>query len=151
MSIVYPPPPAWTLPPPLAKTPHPPNPPTPPSNLALAPPPPHAWRALARCGDVHPHPGPLTVAVCNTSLRAHWAEVAEWSADALILTETRLALAGQHIMGRMVQQAGWQAFWGEPLPSRGGGVWDAPQGGGGGIGAARYPSVCGGPAPEGGR
>ena len=38
-----------------------------------------------RCGDVHPHPGPLRVAHANvSSLRLHWHTVAEWRVDVVL-------------------------------------------------------------------
>ena len=41
----------------------------------------------------------------------------------VLLGETRLT-AGQLVMGRLAHEAGWQSFWGAPLESRGGGIWD---------------------------
>ena len=64
-----------------------------------------------------------------TSLRAHWAAVSGWDAEMIIMAETRLTLHGQRVMTRLAREAGWQAFSWAPLPSRGGGIWDASQGG----------------------
>ena len=81
-------------------------------------------------GDIHLHPGPLRVAVSNvTTVRLHWDTVAAWGVHVIILTETRLTLAWQWALRWRVLQPGWQAFWGEPLPSRGGGIWDTSAGG----------------------
>ena len=109
-------------------------PPPPPRRIGLRPPPPPLaagrLRLLECCGDIHPHPGPMRVIVSNvTSVRTHWAAVSGWEADMVILAETRLTLQGQRVMTGLAREAGWQAFWGAPLPSRGGGTWDAPQGG----------------------
>ena len=85
---------------------------------------------LVRCGDVHPHPGPLRVAVSNvTALRPHCHTVFAWEADVVLLGETRLTATGQSVMARLAREAGWQSFWGAPLESRGGGIWDCPPGG----------------------
>ena len=58
-----------------------------------------------------------------TSLRSYWESVAAWRSDIVILADTRLTQAGQRIIGRLARRTGWQEFWGEPVPSRGGGVW----------------------------
>ena len=66
---------------------------------------------LARCGDVHPHPGPLRVAVSNvTALRPHCHTVFAWEADVVLLGETRLTATGQSVMARLAREAGWQSF-----------------------------------------
>ena len=85
---------------------------------------------LARCGDVQPHPGPLRVAVSNnTALRPHCHTIFAWEAYVLLLGETGLTATGQSVMARLAREAGWQSFWGAPLESRGGGIWDCPPGG----------------------
>ena len=66
-----------------------------------------------------------------TSLRLHWHTVADWRADVVLITETRLTAVAQRVMRAQAGASGWQAFWGAPLESRGGGggIWDAPAGG----------------------
>ena len=95
-------------------------------------PPPPQQMSLLLFGDVHPHPGPMCFIVSSvTSLRAHWSEVLEWEADAILLAETRLTLQGQWVMPGLAREAGWQAFWGAPpaIQVGGGGVGMPPQGG----------------------
>ena len=117
-----------------------PPPPPPPAGAAVAQPlPPRlmGWRwdlpllPLLRCGDVHPHPGPLRVAQANlTSLRMHWHTVAEWLVDVVLLSETRLMAVAQRVMRAQAGASGWQAFLGAPRESLGGGgIWDATAGG----------------------
>ena len=85
---------------------------------------------LLRCGDVEPQPGPKRVPLANvTSLRLHWHTVADWRADVVLITETRLMAVVQRVMRAQAGASGWQAFWGAFLESRGGGTWDAPAGG----------------------
>ena len=67
----------------------------------------------------------LTVANV-TSLRPHWEMVAAWASDIVILGETRLTKGGQRILGRLLRDYGWQVFWGDSMPTKGGGIWDAP-------------------------
>ena len=72
----------------------------------------------------------MRVALANvTSLRLHWHTVADWRADVVLITETRLTAVAQRVMRAQAGASGWQAFWGAPLESRGGGIWDAPAGG----------------------
>ena len=74
--------------------------------------------------------GPLRIAVANvTSLRAHLDTVFAQEAGVLLLPETHLTAIGQRVMAPWAREAGWQAFWGAPLQSRGGGIWDCPLGG----------------------
>ena len=68
----------------------------PPDRMAVGPPSP---LPLLRCGDVHPHLGPLRVAQANvTSLRMHWHTVAEWQVDVVLLSETHLTAVAQQMM-----------------------------------------------------
>ena len=48
-----------------------------------------------------------------------------------VALETRLTAVAQWVMRAQAGASGWQAFWGAPLESRGGGggIWDAPAGG----------------------
>ena len=63
---------------------------------------------MARCGDVHPHPGPLWVAVSNvTALRPDCQTVFAWEADVVLVGETRQKATGQLVMGRLAREAGW--------------------------------------------
>ena len=56
----------------------------------------------------------MRVALANvTSLRLH--TVADWRAEVVLITETR------RVMRAQAGASGWQAFWGAPLESRGGG------------------------------
>ena len=72
----------------------------------------------------------MRVALANvTSLRLHWHTVAAWRADVVLITQTRLTAVAQQVMRAQAGVSGWQAFWGAPLESRGGGIWDAPAGG----------------------
>ena len=72
----------------------------------------------------------MRVALANvTSLRLHWHTVADRRADVVLITETRLTAVAQRVMRAQAGASGWQAFWGAPLESRGGGIWDAPAGG----------------------
>ena len=72
----------------------------------------------------------MRVALANvTSLRLHWHTVADWRADVVLITETRLTVVAQRVMRAQAGALGWQAFWGALLESRGGGIWDAPAGG----------------------
>ena len=83
---------------------------------------------LARCGDVHPHPGPLQVAVSNvTALRPSCHTVFAWEADVVLLGETRLTATGlSH--GATGPRSRLAVLLGAPLESRGGGIWDCPPG-----------------------
>ena len=66
---------------------------------------------LLRCGDMEPHPGPMRVAQANvTSLRLHWHTVAEWRADVVLISETRLTAVAQQVMRAQAVASGWQAF-----------------------------------------
>ena len=99
-------------------------PPTGSGSRAGTPPPPRCWAfpplLLLRCGDVKPHPGPMRVALANvTSLRLHWHTVADWRADVVLITETRLTGVAQRVMRAQAGASGWQAFWGAPLESQG--------------------------------
>ena len=47
----------------------------------------------------------------------------------VLLGETRLTATRRSAMGCLAREAGWQPLWGAPLESRGGGIWDCPQGG----------------------
>ena len=90
------------------RTPHPPSlsrgdndcapsPPPLPERVGSEPPPPPFL--LLRRGDVHPHPRPLRVAHANVmSLRMHWHTVAEWQADVVLLSKTRLTAVAQQVM-----------------------------------------------------
>ena len=74
----------------------------------------------------------MRVALANvTSLCLHWHTVADWPADVVLITETRLTALAQRVMRAQAGASGWQAFWGAPLESRGGGggIWDALAGG----------------------
>ena len=85
---------------------------------------------LAQCGDVHPHLGPLRVAVSNiTVLRPHCHTVFALEAEVVPWGKTRLTAAGPSTIGRPARDAGWQPFWGAPLESRGGGIWECFPGG----------------------
>ena len=85
---------------------------------------------LVRCGDVHPHPGPLRVAFSNvTALRPHCHTVFAWEAHVVLLGETRMTATGHSVMARLAGEAGWHSFFGAPLESPGGGIWDSPPGG----------------------
>ena len=85
---------------------------------------------ILRCGDVHPNPGPTSVALINvTALRAHHHEVLDLQEDIVALTETRLTQGAQNAMAFMARQKGWQPFWGAPLLSKTGGIWGAAPGG----------------------
>ena len=71
---------------------------------------------ILRCGDVHPNPGPTSLALINvTALRAHHHEVLDLQEDIVALTETRLTQGAQNAMAFMAKQKGWQPFWGAPL------------------------------------
>ena len=64
----------------------------------------------------------MRVAQANvTSPRLHWHTVAEWRADAVLISETRLTAVAQQEMRAQAGVPGWQAFWGAPLESPGGG------------------------------
>ena len=77
---------------------------------------------LLRCGDIEPHPGRMRFALANaTSLRLHWHTVANWRADVVLISETRLTAVAQRVMRAQAGASGWQAFWGAPLESLGGG------------------------------
>ena len=85
---------------------------------------------ILRCGDVHPNPGPTSLALINvTALRAHHHEVLDLQEDIVALTETRLTQGAQNAMAFMARQKGWQPFWGAPLLSKIGGIWGAAPGG----------------------
>ena len=85
---------------------------------------------ILRCGDVHPNPGPTSLALINvTALRAHHHEVLDLQEDIVALTETRLTQGAQNAMAFMARQKGWQPFWGAPLLSKTGGIWGAAPGG----------------------
>ena len=72
----------------------------------------------------------MRVALANvTSLRLHWHTVADWRADMVLISKTRLTAVAQRVMRAQAGASGWQAFWGAPLEPRGGGIWDAPAGG----------------------
>ena len=73
----------------------------------------------------------MCVAPANvTSLRLHWYTVADLRADVVLISETRLTAVVQRVMRAQAGASGWQAFWGAPLESRGGGgIWDAPAAG----------------------
>ena len=76
----------------------------------------------------------MRVALANvTSLRPHWHTVADWRADVGLISDTRLTAVAQQVMRAQAGASGWQAFWGAPLESQGGGIWDAQARGGGGI------------------
>ena len=82
---------------------------------------------ILRCDDVHPNPGPTSVALINvTALRAHHHEVLDLQEDIVALTETRLTQGAQNAMAFMARQKGWQPFWGAPLLSKTGGIWGRP-------------------------
>ena len=79
-----------------------------------------------------PPPGGVTFVNANvTSLRAHYEIVFDFSSDFVGLQETRLTHAGQRCMQQLAKESGWDCFWGFPLSSPTGGIWGAPQGGGG--------------------
>ena len=85
---------------------------------------------ILRCGDVHPNPGPTSLALINvTALRAHHHEVLDLQEDIVALTETRLTQGAQNAMAFMARQKGWQPFWGAPLLSKTSGIWGAAPGG----------------------
>ena len=92
---------------------------------------PHWLRAqILRCGDVHPNPGPTSLALINvTALRPRHHEVLDLKEDMVALTETRLTQGAQNAMAFMARQKGWQLFWGGPLVSKTGGIWGAAPGG----------------------
>ena len=72
----------------------------------------------------------MRVALANvTSLRLHWHTVADWRADVVLITKTRLTAVAQRVMRAQAGASGWQAFWGPPWNPGGGGIWDAPAGG----------------------
>ena len=72
----------------------------------------------------------MHVALANvTSLRLHWHTVADWRADVVLIMETRLTALAQRVMRARARASGWQAFWGAPLESPGGGICNAPAGG----------------------
>ena len=74
---------------------------------------------ILRCGDVHPIPGPTSLALINvTALRAHHHEVLDLQENIVALTETRLPQGAQNAMAFMARQKGWQPFWGAPLLSK---------------------------------
>ena len=74
---------------------------------------------ILRCGDVHPNPGPTSLALINvTALRAHHHEVLDLQEDIVALTETRLTPGAENAMAFMARQKGWQPFWGAPLLSK---------------------------------
>ena len=85
---------------------------------------------ILRSGDVHPNPGPTSLALINvTALRAHHHEVLDLQEDIVALAETRLTQGAQNAMAFMARQKGWQPFWGAPLLSKTGGIWGAAPGG----------------------
>ena len=54
---------------------------------------------ILRCGDVHPNPGPTSLALINvTALRAHHHEVLDLQEDIVALTETRFTQGAQNAM-----------------------------------------------------
>ena len=66
---------------------------------------------ILRCGDVHPNPGPTSLALINvTALRAHHHEVLDLQEDIVALTETRLTRGAQNAMAFMARQKGQRAF-----------------------------------------
>ena len=68
-----------------------------------------------------------------TSLRVHWHTVADWRADVVLISETRLTAAAQRVMRAQARALGWQDFLGAPLESRGGGASGMRHHGGVGI------------------
>ena len=72
----------------------------------------------------------LRLLLANVStLRLHQEEVFSVDADILAVVETRATTSGQRVLRVLARKAGWVPFWGPPLPSRGGGTWDASAGG----------------------
>ena len=70
----------------------------------------------------------------------------------VLLSETRLTAVAQQVMCAQAGASGWQAFWGAPLESRGGGgggIWTRRPGGGGHPCTPRHPNEIGTPAQRG--
>ena len=83
----------------------------------------------------------MRVAVANvTSLRLHWHTVADWRADVVLITETRLTVVAQRVMRAQAGASGWQAFWGRPWSPGGGGHLGCASRGGGNLGAPGHPN-----------
>ena len=64
-----------------------------------------------------------------SALRLHHEEVFDVEADVLASVETRATVARQRVLSSIAREKGWTPFWGPPLQSRSGGIWDASAGG----------------------
>ena len=54
-----------------------------------------------------------------TSVCLHWHTVADWRADVVLNSETRLTAVAQQVLRAQAGASGWQPFWGAPLESPG--------------------------------
>ena len=97
---------------------------TPPSVLGLPPPPLAAARGHRAPTGPHAH-----CAGKRHVLVSHWHTVADWRADVVLISETRLTAVAQRVMRAQAGALGWQAFWGRP--------WN-PKGGGGHLGCTSW-------------